>query len=83
MFNIATKFNIKFFWGKITVYRKYVKCGLLHSVGFVELSDIKACSMMVGRLSDVVWSQAQEYLGIVPREVCNQMQIAERVSNLT
>jgi len=39
--------------------------------------------VMVGRLSSVVWSQAQEYLGIVPREVCNQMQLAERVSNLT
>lgn len=48
----------------------------------MALSDIKACSVMAGRLSNVVWSQAQEYLGIVPREVCNQMQLAERVSNL-
>lgn len=53
------------------------------SVGLMELSDIKACSIVVGRLSNVVWSQAQEYLGIVPREVCNQMQLAQRFSNLT
>jgi hypothetical protein len=42
----------------------------------MELSDVKPCSV-VGRLSNVVWFQAQEYLGIVPREVCNQMQLAE------
>lgn len=60
----------------------FIKCELLLSVGLMELSDVKPCSV-VGRLSNVVWFQAQEYLGIVPREVCNQMQLAERVSNLT
>lgn len=44
---------------------------------------LKDVPVMVGRLSNVAWSQAQEYLGIVPREVCNQMQLAERVSDLT
>lgn len=63
--------------------RRHVICELLHRVGLVELSDGKPCLMVVGSLSNVVWLQAQEYLGIVPREVCNQMQLAERVSNLT
>lgn len=61
--------------------RKCVPCGLLHSMG--ELSGIKTCSVMAGRLSSEVWLQAQEYLGIVPREVCNQMQLAKRISYLT
>lgn len=82
-FNNTTKFNMTFWGKKSGLCRKYAKCGLFHSIGLVELSNIKACSVMVGRLSNVVWSQAQEYLGIVPREVCNQMQLAERVSNLT
>lgn len=62
---------------------KCVKCELVRSVGLVELSDVKECSVMAGRLSNVVWLPAQEYLGIVPREVCNQMQLAERVLDLT
>lgn len=82
-FNNTTKFNMTFWGKKSGLCRKYAKCGLFHSIGLVELSNIKACSVMVGRLSNVVWSQAQEYRGIVPREVCNQMQLAERVSNLT
>lgn len=38
--NIATEFNMEI-WKKSGQYRKYFKCGLFHSVGHVELSDIK------------------------------------------
>lgn len=43
IFNLATKFN-KEFWGKKSgLCGECIKCGLLHRVGLVALSDIKTC----------------------------------------